>query len=164
MDVNRDWAPLGVKRFHTMVQSGFFNDGIAIFRGVKGFVVQFGVHGEPNISQDWKKKSITDDPVKESNRKGSLTFATAGKNTRTTQIFINLNDNARLDRMGFSPFAVVSEEKGGGMAVVDQFYTGYGDRNGPDQGLLQMKGNSYLKENFPKLDYILSARICNNDC
>ncbi|MCC7403484.1 MAG: peptidylprolyl isomerase [Bdellovibrionales bacterium] len=152
VEAHRDWAPKGVDRFYEMIQQGFFSD-TAFFRVVKGFVVQFGIHGDPKQSSKWREKIINDDTVKESNKAGYLTFATAGPNTRTTQLFINLNDNARLDDMGFSPFAKVVE----GMDVVKNLNTEYGER--PDQGAIQSEGNTYLKKNFPNMDYIKSASI-----
>ncbi|MCB0366820.1 MAG: peptidylprolyl isomerase [Bdellovibrionaceae bacterium] len=152
VEAHRDWSPKGVDRFYEMVQEGFFKD-IAFFRVVKGFVVQFGIHGNPDESSKWKQKVITDDAVKESNKSGYLTFATAGPNTRTTQLFINLNDNTNLDRMGFSPFAKVVE----GMDVVNNINGEYGER--PNQGAIQSEGNSYLKKTFPNMDYIKTAKV-----
>jgi peptidyl-prolyl cis-trans isomerase A (cyclophilin A) len=151
-EVNRSWSPKGVDRFYELIEEGFFKD-IAMFRAVKGFVVQFGIHGDPKVSSQWKQKNIDDDPVKESNEPGTLTFATAGPNTRTTQLFINLGNNARLDQMGFSPFAKVVE----GMDVLQKINTEYGES--PDQGRIQAEGNSYLKKSFPNLDYIKSVSV-----
>lgn len=154
----RQWAPNGADRFFNLVKAGFFTD-IAFFRVLDGFVAQFGIHGNPEISAVWRNQNIEDDPVKESNLKGTLTFATAGPNTRTTQLFINYGDNSRLDDMGFSPFARVIE----GMDVVESLYSGYGEGapsgRGPNQGQIQRSGNQYLKAEFPKLDYIISASI-----
>lgn len=152
IEANRSWSPKGVDRLYELVQGGFFKD-IAFFRVVDGFVVQFGIHGDPKVSSQWKSKNIEDDPVKESNKIGTISFATAGPGTRTTQLFINLGDNARLDSMGFSPVAKVVE----GMDVVKKLYSSYGER--PDQGAIQSKGNSYLKGSFPEMDYIKSAEI-----
>lgn len=158
IEVNRDWAPLGVDRFYNLVKIGFFTD-IAIFRAIEGFMGQFGIHGDPKIAAVWRDARIQDDPVKGTNSRGTLTFATAGPNTRSSQFFINFADNNRLDTMGFSPFGKVVE----GMDVVDSFYKGYGEGTprgrGPDQGRLQAQGNAYLKSDFPQLDYILSAEI-----
>lgn len=157
-EVNRNWAPNGVDRFYQLVQSGYFTD-VAFFRVLSGFVAQFGIHGDPDVSAKWRANAIADDPVKASNKKGTITFATAGPNTRTTQLFINLEDNGRLDGMGFAPFAKVVD----GMAVVESLYSGYGEGaprgDGPDQGKLQSKGNDYLAEHFPELDYVKSARV-----
>jgi peptidyl-prolyl cis-trans isomerase A (cyclophilin A) len=152
IEVTRAWAPLGADRFYNLVRHHFF-DGASFFRVVSGFVVQFGLSPNPEVSGVWEKAAIKDDPVKQSNKRGYLTFATAGANTRTTQIFINLGNNAGLDSQGFAPFGVVTE----GMEVVDQFYRGYGEA--PDQGQIQSKGKAYLDQNFPKLDSIKSATI-----
>ncbi|MFQ5741757.1 MAG: peptidylprolyl isomerase [Acidobacteriota bacterium] len=158
VEVNRSWAPLGADRFFNLVKIGFFDD-VAFFRVIKGFIVQFGLNGNPRVSAAWKSAPIQDDPVKESNKRGSLSFAAAGDNTRTTQIFINYRDNVRLDSMGFASFGKVVE----GMDVVDALYAEYGEGSprggGPSQGGIQSQGNRYLKSQFPKLDYIKRARI-----
>jgi len=159
VEVHRDWAPLGADRFYNLVKNGFFTD-IAFFRVVKGFMVQFGIHGDPKVSREWKSASIQDDPVgKASNTKCMITFAMAGPNTRTTQIFINYADNARLDSMGFPPFGKVVD----GIKTVDAIEGMYGEGapqgRGPSQGRIQNEGNTYLKAEFPKLDYIKSASI-----
>ena len=150
--VVRAWAPLGADRFRELVASGFY-DGARFFRVVPNFVVQFGIAGDPVITKKWDKSEIQDDPVLQSNTRGRLTFATGGPNTRTTQLFINLKDNARLDKSGFSAFGEVVE----GMAVVDEIYSG--DREKPDQDRIEKEGNAYLLREFPKLDFIKSARI-----
>ncbi len=159
VEVHRDWSPNGADRFYELVKSGFYDHRIAFFRVLSGFVAQFGIHGDPAVSAQWRTKTIKDDPVKESNAKGTLTFAMAGPNTRTTQLFINFQDNKPLDRMGFSPFGRVTE----GMDVVESLYSGYGEGapqgKGPDQGRIQREGNSYLEARFPELDYITSAKI-----
>jgi peptidyl-prolyl cis-trans isomerase A (cyclophilin A) len=155
VQVTRAWSPLGADRFYNLVK-GHFYDNTAFFRVVPGFVVQFGIAERPAVSSAWKHTEITDDPVTQTNKRGSLSFATAGANTRTTQIFINLKDNPRLDGMGFSPFAVV---EGNGMNVVEMMYEGYGDNAGPDQDQIEKQGTPYLKKGWPKLDYIVSARI-----
>ena len=152
IEINRDWAPKGVDRFYNLVKVGFFTD-IAIFRMVKGFVIQFGIHGTRLVSSVWEKANIDDDPVKESNLRGTLTFATGGPNTRTTQLFINLNDNIRLDMMGFSPIGKVIE----GMEIIDALNFEYGER--PNQGRIHAQGNQYLRSQFPNLDYIESMVI-----
>lgn len=158
VEVTRAWAPLGADRFYNLVTTGFFDEA-RFFRVVPDFVVQFGLHADPAISQVWREARIDDDPVKESNRKGSLTFATAGPNTRTTQLFINLKDNQRLDGMGFSPFGKVVE----GMDVVEKLYSGYGEGaprgRGPHQGQIVARGNEYLKADFPELDYVKSTTV-----
>ncbi len=152
--VTRAWAPIGADRFYNLVRHHYY-DSASFFRVVPSFVVQFGISAYPPVSAAWKDANIKDDPVTQSNKKGSLTFATAGPNTRTTQIFINLEDNARLDSMGFAPFAVVD---GDGMSIVEKLYQGYGE-NGPDQGQLAAEGKPYADKNFPKLDSIKTARV-----
>jgi len=156
--VTRAWAPLGADRFYNLVKIGFFED-IAFFRVIEGFMVQFGIHGDPAVSAAWRDATISDDPVKESNLRGYLTFATGGPDTRTTQLFINFKDNSRLDASGFAPIGKVVE----GMEVVDSLYAGYGEGapqgQGPSQALAQSEGNAYFKEKFPKLDYIKSATL-----
>jgi len=158
VSVTREWAPLGADRFHTLVKSGYY-DGARFFRVLPGFVVQFGIAADPAVTAKWHNANLTDDLVKQSNRRSTITFATAGPNTRTTQVFINLADNARLDQSGFSPFGAVTQ----GMEVVDQFYSGYGEGapngNGPSQGSAESDGNAYLIRDFPKLDYIKKATI-----
>jgi peptidyl-prolyl cis-trans isomerase A (cyclophilin A) len=159
IEVTRSLAPNGADRFYNLVRSGYFTD-VAFFRVVPGFMCQFGIHGDPKISAKWRDANIPDDPVKGSNTRGTITFATAGPNTRTTQLFINFRDNTGLDGQGFAPFGKVIE----GMDVVDKINGKYGDApefggHGPEQGLIQSEGNTYLKENFPDLDYIKSATI-----
>jgi peptidyl-prolyl cis-trans isomerase A (cyclophilin A) len=158
IEVHRDWAPNGADRFYNLVKNGFFNDA-RFFRVIDGFMVQFGISGNPDLSAVWREARIPDDPVKESNQRGMVSFATAGPNTRTTQVFINFGDNAGLDGQGFSPFGQVVS----GMDVVDSLYKGYGEGaprgQGPDQGRVQMEGNAYLVTDFPQLDYIKKATI-----
>jgi peptidyl-prolyl cis-trans isomerase A (cyclophilin A) len=158
IEVTRSLAPNGADRFYNLVRSGYFKD-LAFFRVIPGFMAQFGIHGDPAVSAKWREANINDDPVKGSNTRGTVTFATAGPNTRTTQFFINFADNARLDEMGFSPFGKVTE----GMEVVDKINGEYGEGaprgRGPNQGKVQMEGNAYLKKDFPNLDYIKSAAI-----
>ena len=152
VDVIRAWSPRGADRFHELVKAGYFTD-VGFFRVVPGFVAQFGMHGDPAVNRRWSDTSIPDDPVAHSNARGTIVFATRGPNTRSNQFFINFSDNARLDGMGFSPFGRVVE----GMSVVDSIYAGYGET--PDQGRIAADGNAYLKRQFPRLDYIKSARI-----
>jgi peptidyl-prolyl cis-trans isomerase A (cyclophilin A) len=152
VEVHRAWAPNGADRFYNMVKSGFFDD-TRFFRVVPDFMVQWGIHGDPAVSAPWRAARIPDDPVKESNKRGYVTFATAGPNTRTTQIFINFKDNSFLDGQGFSPFGRVLT----GMDVVDKIYSV--DREKPDQGQVQAQGNAYLEKSFPKLDYVKKATI-----
>jgi peptidyl-prolyl cis-trans isomerase A (cyclophilin A) len=157
--VHRDWAPKGADRFYHLVQLGFFDDA-RFFRVLKGFMAQFGVNGDPKVSAAWEDMNIEDDPVKQSNKRGMVTFAQSSQpNTRSTQLFINYADNANLDGMGFAPIGEVVE----GMAVVDSLYGDYGegapDGGGPDQGRIMAEGNKYLETGFPKLDFIRKARI-----
>jgi len=158
VEVTRALAPNGADRFYNLVRSGYFKD-VAFFRVVPGFMCQFGIHGDPKVSAAWRGSNIPDDPVKSSNARGAITFAKAGPNTRTTQLFINFGDNKRLDPMGFPSFGKVTE----GMDVVDKINGEYGDSppngRGPDQQRVQMEGNAYLKKDFPNLDYIKSATI-----
>ncbi len=151
VDVIRAWSPRGADRFHQLVDAGYFTD-VAFIRVLPGFVAQFGMHGDPNVNRRWERP-IADDPVVQSNKRGTIVFATSGPNTRGNQFFINFSDNARLDGMGFSPFGRVVE----GMSVVDSIYAGYGET--PDQSRVGAEGNAYLKREFPRLDYIESARI-----
>jgi peptidyl-prolyl cis-trans isomerase A (cyclophilin A) len=152
VQVTRSLAPNGADRFYNLVKSGYFTD-LGFFRVVPGFMVQFGIHGDPAVSAKWREANITDDPVKGSNTRGTLTFATAGPNTRTTQLFINFGNNVGLDGQGFAPFGKVID----GMDVVDKINAEY--RETPDQRQIQMGGNAYLKGGFPNLDYIKSAVI-----
>ena len=153
--VHRAWAPRGADRFYNLVQAGFFN-GEEFFRVVKGFVVQFGISGYPAVAKAWQNADIPDDPVKASNTAGTITYADAGPNTRSTQVFINLANNAaNLDGQGFAPFGKVTS----GMAVVDKLYGGYGEAASNDQQQIAAQGNAFLKKHFPKLDSILTARL-----
>jgi peptidyl-prolyl cis-trans isomerase A (cyclophilin A) len=158
LEIHRDWAPLGADRFYNLVKNGFY-DNDRFFRVISGFMVQFGINGDPKVSAVWREAKINDDPVRQSNSRGMITFATAGPNTRTTQVFINFADNAALDRMGFAPFGRVVS----GMNVVDALYSGYGEAapqgNGPNQQRIQSQGNAYLTHDFDKLDYIKKATI-----
>jgi peptidyl-prolyl cis-trans isomerase A (cyclophilin A) len=150
--VHRDWAPNGADRFYNLVKNGFFDD-TRFFRVVPNFMVQFGINGDPAVASVWQNASITDDPVKQSNKRGYITFATRGANTRTTQVFINFKDNGGLDRQGFAPFGEVLS----GMDVVDKINADAGEK--PNQGLIQSEGNAYLNKAFPKLDYVKKATI-----
>ncbi|MFN5433422.1 MAG: peptidylprolyl isomerase [Planctomyces sp.] len=152
VEVQRDWAPLGADRFHELVQAGFY-DECRFFRVVPGFVVQWGMNGDPAVYAKWKDREIKDDKVTQSNREGMITFASRGPNTRTCQLFINLADNERLDDLGFAPFGKVLE----GLDVVKKITSEYGQR--PQQPLIQEEGNTYLKKEFPKMDYIKKATV-----
>jgi peptidyl-prolyl cis-trans isomerase A (cyclophilin A) len=158
VEVTRAWSPRGADRFYNLVKYHFFDDA-AFFRVIQGFVAQFGISARPDVSRTWENAKITDDPVTQTNTRGTLTYATAGPNTRTTQIFINLGENAQLDGMGFSPFGKVIS----GMEVVDKLYADYGDGppdgHGPDQDRIQREGKSYLEKGFPMLDAIKTAMI-----
>src|SRR6266511_1008062 len=156
--VHRAWAPYGADRFYNLVRSGFY-DGVRFFRVLPGFMAQFGIHGDMAVTAAWRERRIAEDPVRRTNLRGMVTFATAGPGTRTTQIFINYGSNDRLDGMGFAPFGQVVE----GMDVVDRLYAAYGEGaprgRGPDQGRMQAQGNAYLERDFGKLDYVRRATI-----
>lgn len=152
VEVHRDWAPLGAGRFYNLVRYGYFTNA-AFFRVVPGFVVQFGLSADPAVNKVWHVAKIQDDPVIQSNKRGTLVFATAGPNTRTTQLFINYGDNSRLDGMGFAPFGTVVE----GMDVVDKIFSRYGES--PRQDLITDQGDAYLRANFPDIAKIKLARI-----
>ena len=159
IEVHRDWAPAGADHFYQLAKSGFY-DGARFFRVVRGFVVQFGINGEPQTNALWASGMLPDDPVKQHNVKGSVTYAKPGPNARTTQLFINLADNrGSLDRQGFAPIGRVVE----GMAVVESLYGFYGDMppsgQGPDPNQIQQLGNDYLDTHFPRLDYIKKASV-----
>jgi peptidyl-prolyl cis-trans isomerase A (cyclophilin A) len=158
LDVHRNWGPNGVDRFYNLVKNGFY-DNVRFFRVISGFMVQFGISGDPKISAPWRNAKIADDPLVQSNKRGYITYAMAGPNTRTTQVFINFGDNASLDSQGFSPFGRVIS----GMEVVDKLNAQYGEGaprgRGPDQGRLQAEGNTYLAKEFDKLDYVTRASI-----
>jgi peptidyl-prolyl cis-trans isomerase A (cyclophilin A) len=158
VSVTRAWAPLGADRFYNLAKHHFF-DHESFFRVLTGFIAQFGISAYPPLNAVWEKATIKDDPVTQSNKKYYLTFATAGPDTRTTQLFINLADNPRLDGMGFAPFGQVTE----GMNVVDALYADYGEGapggSGPNQDEIQKEGKPYLDKNFPKLDYIKTTTI-----
>lgn len=162
LEAHRAWSPRGVDRLYQLVQSRFF-DNTRFFRALTGFMVQFGIHGEPAVNAAWEKLPIPDDSVAHTNARGTMSFATSGPATRTTQVFINLVDNASLDPMGFSPVGEVIE----GMAVIDSLYAGYGEGApagfGPDQMRIMSEGNAYLEREFPKLDFIRTARLVDGD-
>lgn len=161
VEVTRAWAPLGADRFYNLVKHHFYDQG-AFFRVLNAprpFVVQFGINADPKVNAIWQTANIKDDTVTQHNVRGTMTFAMGGPNTRTTQVFINLGDNSRLDGMGFPPFGTVVE----GMDVVDKFYGGYGEGApsgaGPAQDKIQSEGKAYLDKNFPKLDSVVTAVI-----
>ena len=153
IEVHRDWAPVGADRFYNLVKNGFYDD-CQLFRVVPGFMVQFGIHGDPAVSAAWMSARIQDDPPKQSNKRGYITFAKGGPNSRTTQVFINFADNAFLDK-DFAPFGQVVS----GMVVVDSFNAKYGEKTTSDQGNIYQKGNPYLTATYPGLDVIKKATI-----
>jgi len=152
VQVNRAWAPIGADRFYNLVKHGFFT-GAPFFRVVQGFIIQFGLTPDPAVNRAWQNANIKDDPVTQSNKPGYLTFATAGPNTRTTQLFINFGNNTFLDNQGFAPFGQVTS----GMDVVKNLYSGYGEQ--PNQGAITSQGKAYIEKNFPKIDSIVSATV-----
>lgn len=152
LEVVRELAPIGVDHFHKAISEGFY-DECRFFRVVPGFIVQFGINGDPAVQAKWRANSLKDDPVRASNTPGTVCYATAGPNTRTTQLFINFGNNAFLDGQGFAPFARVLE----GLDVAQKLNDEYGES--PDQGQIQSKGNEYLNASFPNLDYIKKATI-----
>jgi peptidyl-prolyl cis-trans isomerase A (cyclophilin A) len=158
IEVTREWAPRGADHFFDLVQNGFY-DGARFFRVVRRFVAQFGINGDPSIQRLWSQMRIRDDPVKQSNKKGFVSFAKLGPQSRTTQVFINLRDNTSLDKDGFAPFGEVVE----GMEVIERFWSSYGEvaprGSGPDPARIEMEGNTYLDQRFPRLDSILRATI-----
>ena len=152
VQANRQWAPNGVDRFYALATSGFFDDN-RFFRVLPGYIAQFGINNEKKVNEGWDKLALADDPRTESNARGTLVFTTSGPNTRSHQLFINLKDNPKLDSQGFVPFGRVVS----GMAVADSLYDDYGDD--PQQHLISTLGNNYLLRMFPKLDYIISAKL-----
>jgi peptidyl-prolyl cis-trans isomerase A (cyclophilin A) len=158
VEVHREWAPLGADRFYNLVKNGFYNN-VRFFRVLTGFMAQFGMSGTPAVQKVWgaPAQNLKDDPVKQSNKRGYITFANAGPSSRSTQVFINMVDNTFLDpeAMHFAPFGQVVE----GMDVVDMLYTGYGRQNVPDQGRITNEGNVYLTKEYPKLDFVKTATI-----
>lgn len=158
IEAYREWAPRGADRFYNLVRSGYY-DGNRFFRVIDGFMAQFGLHGNPEVNAAWRKGAIRDDPVRASNTRGTVSYAMAGPDTRTTQVFINYADNSRLDDMGFAPLGRVVE----GMDVVDRLHSGYGEGaprgSGPAQRRIHEEGNEYLEREFPELDAIERATI-----
>jgi peptidyl-prolyl cis-trans isomerase A (cyclophilin A) len=158
IEVRRAWAPNGADRFYNLVRNGFY-DNVRFFRVIPGFMVQFGIHGDPKIAGTWREANIKDDPVTQSNKRGYITYATRGPDTRTTQVFINFGDNAALDKQGFAPFGQVVS----GMNVVEAINSEYGEGaprgRGPDQMRMQTEGNAYLAKDFARLDFVKKATI-----
>jgi peptidyl-prolyl cis-trans isomerase A (cyclophilin A) len=159
IEVHRDWAPVGVDHFYALVTTGYY-DGNRFFRVVRNFVAQFGVSGDPELNRLWGTTNLPDDPVKQSNVKGTVTYATTGAGGRSTQLFINLRDNKSLDKQGFAPIGKVTS----GMDTVERLYNSYGEMpsrggHGPDPVKIAQQGNEYLENNFARLDYIRKATI-----
>jgi peptidyl-prolyl cis-trans isomerase A (cyclophilin A) len=157
VEVHRDWAPIGVDHFYSLVKLGYY-DGNRFFRVTRSYV-QFGINGDPKINGLWSMSFVPDDPVKQSNVKGTLTYAHLGANNRTTQLFFNLRNNKDLDKAGFAPIGKITA----GMDVVEGLYSSYGDMpprgQGPDPSKIEVQGNSYLESRFPRLDFIKRAAI-----
>jgi peptidyl-prolyl cis-trans isomerase A (cyclophilin A) len=157
VEVHRAWAPFGADRFHYLVRNGFY-EGTRFFRVIDGFMAQFGINGDPRITASWRERRMPDDIGKESNARGTMSFATAGPGSRTSQLFINFRDNKQLDP-NFAPIGKVVD----GMAVVDSLWKGYGEGapsgNGPEQERVMTEGESYLARDFPKLDKVNKAEI-----
>ena len=159
VEAHRVWAPLGTDRFYNLVRAGFFDDS-RFYRVRAGYIAQFGIPGDPEVSTVWRDRAMPDDPVRETNVRGSIAYAMTGPNTRTTQLYINLVDNTHLDAQGFAPFGQVIE----GMEVVDQLYAGYdeaagGGMRGGRQGSIFEEGNAHLDREFPKLTRLERAVI-----
>jgi len=161
VEVHREWAPIGADRFYNLVKNGFYDD-IRFYRVIPKFMAQFGIHGNPTISSAWRKAPpLKDEPPKQSNKRGFVSYANAGANTRSTILFINYRDNSSLDKLpGFAPFGQVVS----GMEVVDKIHGGYGESQdgggkGPRQSLIEQQGNVYLAKEFPRLDFIKAATI-----
>ena len=153
--VHRDWSPNGVDRFYHLVETGYFDD-VRFFRVVPGFVVQFGMHGDPARNAQWSENGLIDEPVKQTNKRGTVTYAKSSMpNSRSSQLFINLGDNSMLDQQGFAPFAEVIE----GMDVVDKLYSGYGDEPTGRQPEIAAEGNAFLNRTYPQLDFIRTAKV-----
>lgn len=160
IDVTREWAPHAADRFFNLVKAGYFTE-VAFYRVIAGFMAQAGIHGDPKISKLWGNLGIPDEPTKQSNTRGMVSFAAAGPNSRSTQFFINFGNNSNLDNYppsGFPPFGKVRN-----MAAMDRIYSGYGEGapmgRGPRQSSANNQGNAYFKAEFPQLDYIREARI-----
>ncbi len=157
IDVRRSWAPHAADRFYRLVRTGFY-DGNAFFRVIDGFIAQIGLNGDPEVNRAWRSLRLADDPPAQSNVRGMVSFAASGRNSRTTQVFINLADNEGLDRLGFVPFGRVRE-----LATASALYAGYGEGApagaGPSQARIQTEGNAYLKKEFPRLDYVKRATV-----
>ena len=159
IEVVREWAPIGADRFYNLVRHGFYDDS-RFYRVVPGFIVQFGLPGDPAVTPHWLDAMIADDPVEASNVRGTIAYAMTGPDTRTTQLYISLVDNSRLDEQGFAPFGRIVD----GMDIVDQLYGGHGENAGGglrrgDQSRIYAEGNVHLDRDFPELDELIRATI-----
>lgn len=157
-EVRKEWAPRAAARFYELVTTGYY-DGSRFHRVIRNYFAQFGIHRDPKMSQLWRELRFPDEPVKKSNKKGSMSFAQLGPNTRNVQVFLNLKDNVDLDKQGFPAFAQVVE----GMDVAERLYSSYGELQpkggGPDGVKAELQGNAYLESQFPRLDYIVKASV-----
>jgi cyclophilin family peptidyl-prolyl cis-trans isomerase len=159
IEVTRDWAPRGADRFHELVTAGYYDDA-RFHRVVPGFILQWGLARDPDVTASWSERYLPDDPVVASNTRGRIAYAFTDPGTRATQVYINLVDNVRLDSTGFAPFGEVVD----GVEIVDAIYSGYGESSGGglrrgDQSLIVAEGNAYLDEAFPRLDRLIRAKI-----
>ena len=158
LKITREWAPKGADRFHALVKAGYYDD-CRFYRVLPKYIAQFGINGTPATAAKWKELPIDDDTVKQKNLRGRLTFAKGGPNTRTTNLFFNLKDNAALDTLGFAPIGEIVE----GLELADQLFSGYGDGapkgRGPNQKKITEEGNAWLQKDFKDLDYIKSAKV-----
>ncbi len=155
IEVHREWAPLAADRFYNLVKHGFYDEA-RFFRVLEGFMVQFGLNGDPSIQSAWRMANLRDEPVRQSNLRGFVSFTReAAPHSRFTQVFISYRDNSYLDAEGFAPFGQVVE----GMEVVEALYSGYGRANVPDQRHIMREGNAYLLRDYPRLDFIKAAVI-----
>jgi cyclophilin family peptidyl-prolyl cis-trans isomerase len=155
IEAHRDWAPNAADRFYNLVKNGFY-DNARFFRVLSGFMVQFGLNGDPEVQRPWSSAGLPDEPAKQSNTRGIVSFAReSSPNSRYTMVFINYKDNSYLDSEGFPPFGQVIA----GMDVVEKLYSGYGRANVPDQRRILSEGNAYLAAEYPKLDFIKRARV-----
>ncbi len=158
IEVHKEWAPRGADHFYELVQNHFY-DGARFFRVVRRYIVQFGINGDPKTQSLWGQMQIRDDPVKQSNKRGYVSYAKIGPNSRTTQLFINLRDNVNLDKQGFAPFGKVTE----GMDIIERFWSSYGEvaprGAGPDPTRIELEGDAYLERSFPRLDKIIRAQV-----
>ena len=153
IEVHRDWAPLAADSFYNLVKNGFYDD-VRFFRVIPNFMAQFGMNGDPAVTRAWSAAPMKDEPTKQSNKRGYVTFARTGApNSRGTQMFINYRDNGNLDQQGFAPFGQVTV----GMDVAEKITSQYAEK--PDQGMITSQGNAYLMKEFPKLDFIKTATI-----